>query len=157
MTEKRNASKFIREQLEGNPNIKLSEINDAWKATGEESEISSSLFYQQRNKLGIGRRRKAVAKVKQKKRVGRPRKDAAAAPAEEAAAPAPTRGPGRPKGKATKGAKRGRRPKAELSGSYLAIEAGLDSLIHSATELGHSDLANELVVARRYASAKVVD
>lgn len=64
-------SEFIRKVLSSKPDAKLAEINEAWKKSGQSGEITATLFYQVKSKLGTG-----------KKRRGRP--------------PGSGRGPGRP-------------------------------------------------------------
>jgi hypothetical protein len=111
-------SDFIRKQLASKPEVKLSEINEAWKKAGHTGEITATLFYQVKSKGGAPKRRR-----------GRP--------------PGSGRGPGRP-------------PRATGSGSYLAIEQALDSLITSAELIGDQSLADALRTARRTVSAKLV-
>ncbi len=47
------ASPFIREQLENNPKITGPETAEAWKAAGNKSTFSTTLFYQVKGRLGL--------------------------------------------------------------------------------------------------------
>ena len=119
-------SEFIRKQLAAKPEAKLAEVNEAWKKAGNSGDITATLFYQVKSKAGH-------AKPRTGKRRGRP--------------------PGRPAGSVAVASSPAR---SHGGGSYLSIEATLDSLIATAESLGDRTLADSLRTTRRVVSAKLV-
>jgi hypothetical protein len=69
-------SEFIRKQLSAKPESKLSDINEAWKKSGNSGEITATLFYQVKSKAGGGRRRRGRPPGSGKRGPGRPPRSA---------------------------------------------------------------------------------
>lgn len=126
-----NRSEFIRKILEENENATADEVIEAWKATGSTEELSKTLYYQARRKLGLA-----------KTRGGRKRRKVKAAKVATAAA-----------------ARRTSAPMEAKNGSdsaYLSIEKQIDNLVNQADALGDGQLAAALRQARRHASSKLL-
>ncbi|MBX9654926.1 hypothetical protein K2Y11_15045 [bacterium] len=124
-------SEFIREKLTANPKLNLAGINDVWKAEQKSGEITATLFYQVKSKLGFAR-----------KRAGRPRKN--------------TERRGMPvviNGHQLRPIKRFDQTPNKIG--YASIENQLDELVTLSTLLGDHDLAESLRKSRRLASAKI--
>lgn len=123
-----NRSAFIRDKLNEDPNTKLEAITEAWVNEGNEGEITPTLYYQIRKQMGLSNRRR--------KKRGRPAGTA-----------------GRPRRRAAE------TTAVAASGGdnvYDEIESTLDELIRRALELGDRKLSDDLRMARRRASAKLV-
>lgn len=51
-------SELIRDVLKANPNATIADVRDAWKKAGRRKKFQTSLFYQQKKKLGLSVARK---------------------------------------------------------------------------------------------------
>ena len=132
-----NKSEFIREQLKADPSMKPPAVAEAWTAAGHPGVLTPTLYYQVKRSMGLSKSRK-------KRRGGK--RAAAVEMADVVEAPAP-KAP-----KATKATV----VVTEAVGSYLEIEAALDSLVGKSESLRDGKLSEALRAARRHASTKLV-